>query len=113
MSVLLAVVLVVVLYFAYYGIKDRIKAYKNHKEKADFLNYKTSTPELAVISDDFFKPDMSCGKREKGGITYPCVYKNDFHCLYCRRRREVEYNGTHYYGYSRNCQFYQEENIQK
>ena len=101
--------LLVLFYFACYGIKDRIDEYKtNHPKDDDWRQYKTTEPELASQFEDAFRLDWESAKRGKRYTTYSCKNKNSYYCLYCPRRREVVRGGIHYFGSGVNCKYYKE-----
>ncbi len=107
--IVIGLLLLIFFYFAYYGIKDRIKEYKtSHPSEDDWRQYKTTEPELAIMFEDAFKPDWESAKRSKHFTVYSCQNKNSYFCLYCYRRREVVHDGIHYYGSGINCKHYKE-----
>ena len=107
--VLVSILAVGLLYFVYYGVKDRIEEYKlSHQKDDDWRQYKTTDPELSASLEDYFCADLESAKRGKRFTVYSCKNKNSYYCLYCPRRREVVHDGIHYYGSGINCKFYKE-----
>lgn len=128
MGFLVIIGLIVIGYFTYYKIKDkiawdrhfehmkweqseegkRILAERKIAEENEWCKGKNTSTDLIGITGDYFQANFSGGDYHGYGYgtTYYCKYVDSLNCMYCARRRIVQKDEKYYYGSSKNCEYY-------
>ena len=126
MELFIIIVLIVIGYFAYYKIKDKIAWDKHFEylkweqseegkkilaerkiaEENEWCIDKATSTDLVGVTGDYFQVNFLAGDYYGNGTTYPCKYNNSFNCMYCSRRRIVQKDDKYFYGSSKNCEYY-------